>query len=104
MIVTAGKNVLNFLLLCLSVCPVAPVIPHASVAEEYKKPQYQQGDVIYYACETGYTSGPPIKYACTSEGWHVLRKGRCDCKLCRVTRFHVWLYLVQSLMNDAYVC
>ncbi|XP_055364603.1 complement factor H-like [Betta splendens] len=65
-------------------CPVPPVIPHASVTEESKKSQYHQGDVIYYGCETGYTSGPSIKYVCSTEGWFAIRKGKCTLKLCQL--------------------
>lgn len=70
-----------FLCCCLSVCPERPNIPHASVTQETKKAQYVHGDVIFFTCETGYVSGPSIKYACTDEGWLLLRGGTCNCKL-----------------------
>lgn len=68
-------------LCCLSACPGLPDIPHAFITEESKKDQYQPGDVIYFTCETGYISGPTIKYACTNKGWEAIRRGKCTCKL-----------------------
>uniref|UniRef100_A0A3Q1IA51 Sushi domain-containing protein n=1 Tax=Anabas testudineus TaxID=64144 RepID=A0A3Q1IA51_ANATE len=65
-------------------CEGTPNVPHAFVTEQSRKAQYQQGDVIYFTCETGYVSGPSIKYACTNEGWLVIRKGTCILKPCEL--------------------
>ncbi|KAL3047057.1 hypothetical protein OYC64_021313 [Pagothenia borchgrevinki] len=65
-------------------CPKVPHIPNADVVDETKKAEYQLGDVIHFACETGYISGPTIRYACTSEGWLALRQGRCYLKPCEL--------------------
>ncbi|XP_028442496.1 complement factor H-related protein 1 isoform X3 [Perca flavescens] len=63
-------------------CPKTPVVPHASVSEVTKKAVYQQGNVIHFICETGYTSFPPIRYACTENGWLLTSRGRCNLKPC----------------------
>uniref|UniRef100_A0A4W6F526 Sushi domain-containing protein n=1 Tax=Lates calcarifer TaxID=8187 RepID=A0A4W6F526_LATCA len=35
-----------------------------------KRAEYEEGHVIYFTCETGYISGPTIRYVCTREnGW-----------------------------------
>ncbi|KAI9517663.1 hypothetical protein NQZ68_004885 [Dissostichus eleginoides] len=65
-------------------CPMVPHIPNAHVVDETKKAEYQEGNVIHFACETGYISGPTIRYACTSEGWIALRAGRCYLKPCEL--------------------
>ncbi|XP_039668143.1 sushi, von Willebrand factor type A, EGF and pentraxin domain-containing protein 1-like isoform X3 [Perca fluviatilis] len=63
-------------------CPKPPEVPHASVSEVTKKAVYQQGNVIHFVCETGYTSFPPIRYACTENGWLLTSRGRCNLKPC----------------------
>ncbi|XP_031138152.1 complement factor H-like isoform X1 [Sander lucioperca] len=63
-------------------CPNLPEVPHASVSEVTKKAVYHQGSVIQFVCEIGYTSFPPIKYACTENGWLPLSRGRCILKPC----------------------
>ncbi|XP_010795289.1 complement factor H-like [Notothenia coriiceps] len=65
-------------------CPNVPHIPHAHVVDKTEKAEYQGGNVIHFACETGYISGPTIKYVCTNEGWHVLRAGSCYLKPCEL--------------------
>ncbi|KAF3835461.1 hypothetical protein F7725_028019 [Dissostichus mawsoni] len=65
-------------------CPMVPHIPNAHVVDETKKAEYQEGNVIHFACETGYISGPTIRYACTSEGWIALHAGRCYLKPCEL--------------------
>ncbi|XP_034093345.1 complement factor H-like [Gymnodraco acuticeps] len=65
-------------------CPKVPHIPHAHVVDETKKAEYQEGNVIHFACETGYISGITIKYVCTNEEWHELRKGSCNLKPCEL--------------------
>ncbi|XP_071059127.1 complement factor H-like [Pseudochaenichthys georgianus] len=65
-------------------CAKVPHIPHAHVVDETKRAEYQEGNVIHFACETGYISGLTIKYVCTNEGWHVLRKGSCYLKPCEL--------------------
>uniref|UniRef100_A0A3B4VEZ1 Sushi domain-containing protein n=1 Tax=Seriola dumerili TaxID=41447 RepID=A0A3B4VEZ1_SERDU len=59
-------------------CSTLPDVPHAHVSEETKKSEYQEGDVIHFTCETGYTSSPTIKYVCSSEGWLAVRRGKCS--------------------------
>lgn len=66
---------------CFIACPNPPSVPHAFITDGTKKAEYQQGDVIHLICETGYISGPMIKYACTNEGWFAVRQGTCICKL-----------------------
>ncbi|XP_045905841.1 complement factor H-related protein 1-like isoform X2 [Micropterus dolomieu] len=58
-------------------CSTLPDVPHAHISEETKKADYQEGDVIHFTCEPGYTSGPTIKYVCTSGGWLAVRQGTC---------------------------
>lgn len=66
---------------CLIACSTLPDVPHAHISEETKKADYQEGDVIHFTCEPGYTSGPTIKYVCTSGGWLAVRQGTCFCEL-----------------------
>ncbi|KAF7648106.1 hypothetical protein LDENG_00161560 [Lucifuga dentata] len=65
-----------------NVCSELPDVPHAHISEESKKSEYEQGDVIYFTCETGYISGPAIKYECTNGGWLGRRRGTCYLKPC----------------------
>ncbi|XP_071388058.1 complement factor H-like [Centroberyx affinis] len=67
-----------------NVCSMLPDVPHASVSEDSKQSEYQQGDVVYFTCETGYVSGPAIKYICTTEGWTAVRDGKCSLKPCEL--------------------
>uniref|UniRef100_A0A4W6F7G8 Complement factor H like 4 n=1 Tax=Lates calcarifer TaxID=8187 RepID=A0A4W6F7G8_LATCA len=50
-------------------CSKLPDVPHAYVSEETKRAEYEEGHVIYFTCETGYISGPTIRYVCTRNGW-----------------------------------
>uniref|UniRef100_A0A668AB77 Complement factor H like 4 n=1 Tax=Myripristis murdjan TaxID=586833 RepID=A0A668AB77_9TELE len=59
----------------LPVCLKPPDIPHASVSEESRKRGYEQGDLLYYTCDTGYVSGPTITYICSSKSWKPVRAG-----------------------------
>ncbi|TKS75133.1 Complement factor H H factor 1 [Collichthys lucidus] len=58
-------------------CSPLPDVPHAFVSEETKKDEYQEGDVIDFTCEPGYTSSQPSKYVCTRDGWLAVRQGKC---------------------------
>ncbi|XP_067454258.1 complement factor H-like [Thunnus thynnus] len=59
-------------------CSELPDVPHASISEETKKAEYQEGDTIHFTCDPGYISGPTIKYVCTSRGWLAVRLGTCS--------------------------
>uniref|UniRef100_A0A3B4XWM2 Sushi domain-containing protein n=1 Tax=Seriola lalandi dorsalis TaxID=1841481 RepID=A0A3B4XWM2_SERLL len=59
-------------------CSTLPDVPNAHVSEDTKKSEYQEGDVIHFTCESGYTSSPTIKYVCSSEGWLAVRQGKCS--------------------------
>ncbi|XP_035509604.1 complement factor H like 4 [Morone saxatilis] len=63
-------------------CSAVPDIPNAYVSEETKKDEYQGGNVIRFTCETGYISGPAIRYVCSDDGWVALHKGKCYLKPC----------------------
>ncbi|XP_029285969.1 complement factor H-like [Cottoperca gobio] len=63
-------------------CSKLPDVPHAHVSEETQKAEYQEGNVIHFTCETGYISGPTIRYVCISEGWYTVRHGKCYLKPC----------------------
>ena len=65
---------------CLSACSKAPDVPHAHVSENTKKAEYQEGNVIDFECDSGYTSDQSSKFVCTSRGWHVVHQGTCFCK------------------------
>ncbi|XP_068446215.1 complement factor H-like [Clinocottus analis] len=67
-------------------CSRLPDVPHAQVSENTKKAEYQNGDVIQFTCDTGYTSGPAISYACnsTSGNWTEVRRGSCYLKPCEL--------------------
>ncbi|XP_070688395.1 complement factor H-like [Pempheris klunzingeri] len=58
-------------------CSRLPDVTHAHITEETKRAEYQEGNMIHFTCEPGYTSGAIIKYVCTSEGWVSVRRGRC---------------------------
>lgn len=60
------------------VCPQQlPAVDHAFVLDEYKKLQYQKGDVIYFSCDPGYTTGFNTTYVCNDNGWKMVTIGRC---------------------------
>ncbi|XP_054645337.1 complement factor H-like isoform X2 [Dunckerocampus dactyliophorus] len=63
-------------------CLTLPDVPHGHVSEETEKTEYQQGDIIHFTCETGYTSGITIRYMCSNEGWVEVRRGSCALKPC----------------------
>ncbi|XP_051233423.1 complement factor H like 4 [Dicentrarchus labrax] len=63
-------------------CSAVPEVSNAYVSEETKKDEYQGGNVIRFTCETGYISGPAIRFVCTDEGWVALNKGKCYLKPC----------------------
>ncbi|XP_078141993.1 complement factor H-like [Centroberyx gerrardi] len=67
-----------------NVCSMLPDVPHAFVSEDSKKSEYQQGDILYFTCETGYVSGPTITYVCTTDGWATVRHGKCSLKPCEL--------------------
>lgn len=77
-----GQSIYTSLsMLFFSVCSRLPNVPHAYVSENTKKVEYREGDVIHFTCETGYISGPTIRYICTNTGWESIRRGKCTCKL-----------------------
>ncbi|XP_040896645.1 complement factor H like 5 [Toxotes jaculatrix] len=53
-------------------CSKLPDVPHA-----YASPEYKEGDVIQFTCESGYRSDQTSKYICTSNGWLTVRQGIC---------------------------
>ncbi|XP_060890293.1 complement factor H-like [Labrus mixtus] len=65
-------------------CSQLPDIPHAHVSDNTKKDEYQQGNVIRFTCETGYISGPPIRYVCSEGGWIAVHEGTCYLKPCEL--------------------
>ncbi|XP_053287467.1 complement factor H [Pleuronectes platessa] len=67
-----------------NVCSKPPDVPHAIVNNETKRAEYPQGHVVHFTCETGYISGPTIRYMCSSDGWMVLHKGTCYLKPCQL--------------------
>ncbi|XP_060933538.1 complement factor H-like [Limanda limanda] len=67
-----------------NVCSNPPVVPHASITDETRRAEYPLGQVIRFTCETGYISGPTIRYMCSSEGWMALHKGPCYLKPCQL--------------------
>lgn len=66
---------------CLLVCSKLPEVPHAHVSEETRKAEYEFDNVIHFTCETGYISGPTIRYVCTTDGWFAIHQGVCYCEL-----------------------
>lgn len=64
----------------LVVCSKPPSVPHAYMSEESKKAEYHENDVIYFTCETGYISGPTIRYRCSGGKWLEIHKGECFCE------------------------
>ncbi|XP_039984433.1 complement factor H-like [Xiphias gladius] len=65
-------------------CATLPDVPNGHVSEETKKAEYQEGDQIHFACETGYISGPTITYSCSREGWVAVRQGSCYLRPCQL--------------------
>ncbi|KAM4629784.1 complement factor H-related protein 1-like [Polymixia lowei] len=63
-------------------CSKLPDVPKAHVSEESRKSEYQEGNEIYFTCETGYISGPTITYICTIKGWLQIRGVKCYLKPC----------------------
>ncbi|XP_054459534.1 E-selectin-like [Anoplopoma fimbria] len=64
-------------------CLTLPDVPHAIISEDTKKAEYQGGHLIHFTCEPGYTtSGPPIRYVCTSEGWLAVQQETCNLPSC----------------------
>uniref|UniRef100_A0A3B4ATE3 Sushi domain-containing protein n=1 Tax=Periophthalmus magnuspinnatus TaxID=409849 RepID=A0A3B4ATE3_9GOBI len=45
--------------------------------DEYKKAEYQEGDVIYFCCDPGFTTGLNTTYICTEHGWRAATIGQC---------------------------
>uniref|UniRef100_A0A8C6UQA9 Sushi domain-containing protein n=1 Tax=Neogobius melanostomus TaxID=47308 RepID=A0A8C6UQA9_9GOBI len=60
-----------------SECSQLPSVERAFVPDEYKKVQYQTGDVIYFSCDPGYTTGFNTTYICTEQGWGATTYGQC---------------------------
>uniref|UniRef100_A0A8C6WXR8 Sushi domain-containing protein n=1 Tax=Neogobius melanostomus TaxID=47308 RepID=A0A8C6WXR8_9GOBI len=58
-------------------CSQLPSVERAFVPDEYKKVQYQTGDVIYFSCDPGYTTGFNTTYICTEQGWGATTYGQC---------------------------
>uniref|UniRef100_A0A3P9H3Q1 Sushi domain-containing protein n=1 Tax=Oryzias latipes TaxID=8090 RepID=A0A3P9H3Q1_ORYLA len=71
--------------MCFS-CSELPDIPNAYVSEETRKAVYQQGDMLRFTCDAGFTSDLPITYVCGSEGWVSIRKGSCYSTTIRCVR------------------
>uniref|UniRef100_UPI0037E938B2 complement factor H-like n=1 Tax=Semicossyphus pulcher TaxID=241346 RepID=UPI0037E938B2 len=71
---------------CLSQrdCSSLPNVLHASVSEETRRAEYPPGHVIHFTCETGYVSGPTIRYICSNEGWLAVHEGTCYLKPCEL--------------------
>ncbi|XP_076582273.1 complement factor H-related protein 1-like [Chaetodon auriga] len=65
-------------------CSELPDVHHAHVSEETKKAEYREGHVIHFTCETGYISGPTIRYVCTNTGWLAVHRGACYLKPCEL--------------------
>ncbi|KAK9519680.1 hypothetical protein VZT92_022392 [Zoarces viviparus] len=66
-------------------CLTLPDVPHANISEETKRIDYHGGHVIHFTCEPGYnTSGPTIRYVCTSEGWLAVQQESCSPEKCKV--------------------
>lgn len=82
----------------LLACSTLPDVPRANISEETKKAFYQEGDMIHFTCESGYTPGPTIIYVCTSRGWLAVRQGTCNCKL-NVFLLYSWLCLLLLLWS-----
>lgn len=58
-------------------CSQLPTYERAFVSAGYIKAEYQQGDVIYFSCDPGYTSGLNTTYVCTEYGWRAATFGQC---------------------------
>lgn len=65
-----------------NVCSTLPDVPHAQLTTESQKDVYQKGDTIRFSCEIGHTSGRPIRYVCTNEGWVTDHVATCKLKPC----------------------
>ncbi|CAK6964441.1 complement factor H-like isoform X1 [Scomber scombrus] len=65
-------------------CSRLPEVPHGYISEETRKDQYGEQNVIHFTCETGYISGPTIRYMCTNTGWIAIHKGKCFLKPCEL--------------------
>ncbi|XP_055021319.1 complement factor H-related protein 4-like [Boleophthalmus pectinirostris] len=63
--------------LTLNECSKLPSVQHAFVLDEYKKAEYQKGDVIYFCCDPGFTTGLNTTYICTEDGWTAEAIGQC---------------------------
>ncbi|XP_033821138.2 complement factor H-like [Periophthalmus magnuspinnatus] len=61
----------------LKECSKLPSFQHAFVLDEYKKAEYQEGDVIYFCCDPGFTTGLNTTYICTEHGWRAATIGQC---------------------------
>uniref|UniRef100_A0A672IQP0 Sushi domain-containing protein n=1 Tax=Salarias fasciatus TaxID=181472 RepID=A0A672IQP0_SALFA len=60
-------------------CATLPEVPHAHVAEETRRDEYREGDMVHFTCDLGHWPELIIKYVCTSEGWLAVRRGSCKC-------------------------
>ncbi|XP_024134333.1 complement factor H [Oryzias melastigma] len=63
--------------LSIKACSELPNVPFARVSEVDRKAEYQEGDVIHFNCEEGYTSDHTSTFVCTSDGWISTRLGTC---------------------------
>uniref|UniRef100_A0A672IQP1 Sushi domain-containing protein n=1 Tax=Salarias fasciatus TaxID=181472 RepID=A0A672IQP1_SALFA len=59
-------------------CATLPEVPHAHVAEETRRDEYREGDMVHFTCDLGHWPELIIKYVCTSEGWLAVRRGSCS--------------------------
>ncbi|KAK7877137.1 hypothetical protein WMY93_032151 [Mugilogobius chulae] len=58
-------------------CSKLPSEERAFVLVQYKKAEYQKGDVVYFSCDPGYTTGLNTSYKCTEAGWVLTTVGNC---------------------------
>lgn len=64
----------------LTACSELPNVPHAHISEADRRAEFQEGNLIHFDCEAGYTSDQISTFVCTSEGWLATRRGMCFCK------------------------
>ncbi|KAK1165342.1 complement factor H isoform X4 [Acipenser oxyrinchus oxyrinchus] len=61
-------------------CGFPPTLENGYITEGEKN-EYSKGDVVIYACHSGYISGRRVKSMCTGDKWETLR-GTCRKKPC----------------------
>ncbi|CAJ1061169.1 complement factor H-like isoform X1 [Xyrichtys novacula] len=67
-----------------ALCSDLPVVPNAHVSEDTRREEYPMGWVVNFACDIGYITSRPIKYACTNEGWFTSHQGNCYLRPCQL--------------------